>query len=37
MYSDPLGGAGGLLYIKFDRMCVLRIEIYTHFEGLLEN
>ena len=28
---------GGRLHIKFARMCVLRIEKYTHFEGLLKN
>ena len=28
---------GGRLHIKFARMRVLRIEKYTHFEGLLKN
>ena len=33
----PQGGWGGGLHIKFARRCVLRIEKYTHFEGLLMN
>ena len=41
MHTDPPGGGGGggggRLHFKFARMCVLRIEKYTHFEGLLKN
>ena len=33
MYILP-GGGGGQLHTKFTWMCVLRIEKYTHFEGL---
>ena len=30
-------GGGGRLHIKCARMCVLRIEKYTHFEGLFSE
>ena len=37
VFCGIMARGGGRLHIKLARMCVLRIEKYTHFEGLLKN